>query len=86
MTGRTKLKQDSVPWREVFSDFEDEEIPAACLKAARVREDMAQQELGERSGVDQGHISAMENGKRTINLESAKKLAKALNTDYRVFL
>lgn len=86
ITGKTKLHHDSIPWREVFYDFEDKEIPAACLKAARMREEMTQKELSKRSGIDQGHISAMENGKRAIGVESAKKLAKVLNTDYRVLL
>ncbi len=86
ITGKTKLNHDSIPWREGFSDFEDKDIPAACLKAARMQEEVTQKELAKSSGIDQGHISAMENGKREIGVESAKKLAKALNTDYRVLL
>jgi len=34
----------------------------------------------------QRHISEMENGKRTIGKELAKRLGKALNADYKVFL
>jgi plasmid maintenance system antidote protein VapI len=39
------------------------------------------------SGIPQRHISEMENGKRQIGRERAKKLADALHVaDYRVFL
>ena len=38
------------------------------------------------TGIPQGHISEMENGKRPIGKEIAQKLGKALNVDYRVFL
>ena len=38
------------------------------------------------SAVTQRHISEMENGKRPIGKENAKRLAAALHTDYRVFL
>jgi len=37
-------------------------------------------------GVRPSHISEMENGKRTIGKEMAKRLAKALGTEYKVFL
>ncbi|WP_305047307.1 helix-turn-helix transcriptional regulator [Geobacter sp. OR-1] len=42
--------------------------------------------MAELTSIPQRHISEMENGKRPIGKETAKKLAKALNTDYRVFL
>ena len=37
-------------------------------------------------GVRSGHISEMEDGKRPVGKEMAKRLARALRTDYRVFL
>ena len=36
--------------------------------------------------IPQRHISEMENGKRTIGKEMAKRLSKVLHTDYKVFL
>jgi len=33
-----------------------------------------------------GHISQMENGKMEIGKERAKRLAKVLNVNYRIFL
>jgi len=38
------------------------------------------------TGIAQHHISEMENGKRPIGKETAKKLAAVLNGDYRIFL
>ena len=47
---------------------------------------MTQAQLSKMTGIPQRHISEMENGKRPIGKENAKKLAKALNCDYRRFL
>jgi plasmid maintenance system antidote protein VapI len=38
------------------------------------------------AGIPQRHISEMENGKQIIGKEMAKRLTKALNTDYQIFL
>lgn len=57
-----------------------------CLRGARVKEGMTQKQLADKVGIVQHHISEMENGKRPIGKETAKKLAAALNVDYRVFL
>ena len=50
------------------------------LRGARYREGLSQKELAKRSGVSQENISRMENGKRPIGVNVAKKLAKVLNT------
>jgi plasmid maintenance system antidote protein VapI len=42
--------------------------------------------LAELTGIPQRHISEMENGKRVIGKELAKRLGKALKADYKVFL
>lgn len=59
---------------------------AISLRGYRYREDLTQKQLADFSGIPQRHISEMENGKRPIGKERAKKLAKALNADYRLFL
>jgi len=56
------------------------------LRGIRYREDLTQDQLSAMTGIHRRHISEMENGKRTIGKESAKKLAKVLNSDYRMFL
>jgi plasmid maintenance system antidote protein VapI len=37
-------------------------------------------------GISQTHISEMEHGKRPIGKDMARRLAKVLRADYRVFL
>jgi transcriptional regulator with XRE-family HTH domain len=39
--------------------------------------------LSERTGIPQRHISMMENGKRPIGKEMAKRLGNALNIGYK---
>lgn len=68
------------------SHFPGESKPAVSLRGARGKEELTQRQLAEMTGIPQRHISEMENGKRPIGKEAAKKLAKALNVDYRVFL
>lgn len=60
--------------------------PGTMLKGARFKEDMTQAQLAEASGIPRRHISEMENGRRSIGKERAKRLAEALKVDYRVFL
>lgn len=78
--------QDAAPaWRSAFPDLQENE-PGTYLAGARHREGLTQRQLAEKSGIPQRHISEMENGKRPIGKENARKLAAALGTDYRVFL
>lgn len=75
------------PWREVLRELRPTEpIEAGILRGARSKEGVTQTRLSELTGIPQRHISEMEQGKRPIGKESAKKLATALKTDYRVFL
>ncbi len=76
----------SIPWREAFPEVDDAALPGISLRAARRREGISQERLSEISEIPQRHISEMENGKRPIGKETAKRLAKALNTSYKVFL
>jgi plasmid maintenance system antidote protein VapI len=56
------------------------------LRGIRYREDLTQNQLAAMTGIHRRHISEMENGKRPIGKENAKKLAKVLNCDYRMML
>lgn len=76
----------SVPWREAFPEVADEALPGLSLRSARRREKISQGRLSELTNIPQRHISEMENGKRPIGKDTAKRLAKALNTSYKVFL
>ena len=56
------------------------------LRGSRHKAEMTQQELAETLGINQHHISEMENGKRPIGKEMAKRLAQVFKIDYRIFL
>ena len=61
--------------------------PGKALRIYRENAGLTQTALGERmGGVPRQHISNMENGKRPIGKENAKRLAAALHVDYRAFL
>ncbi len=77
--------QDAIPWREVL-DVSKEDLPATMLRGARYREDMTQVQLAEATGIPRRHISDMENGRRPIGKQAARKFADVLRVDYRVFL
>ena len=67
---------------EVFPD----RSPGKMLVGARYREDLTQQQLADLTGIPRRHISEIENNRRTIGKERARRLAQALRVDYRVFL
>ncbi len=70
---------------EVFPEYVGREQEVA-LRAYRTREGLTQKELAAVTGIPQHHISEMENGKRSIGKERAKRLAEALHCDYRQLL
>jgi len=67
---------------EVFPDRES----FSALRAYRTREDLTQRELAEKVGIPQRHVSEMENRKRVIGKEMARRLAEILSVDYRALL
>jgi DNA-binding XRE family transcriptional regulator len=66
----------------VYPDFNG----SVALRGARKREALTQKELAHLVGISQVHIPEMENGKRPIGKDLAKRLAQALKVNYRVFL
>ena len=74
----------STPWREVAGRRGS--IPASILRGARSKAEITQTRLSELTGIPQRHISEIEQGKRPIGKETARKLAAALSVDYKVFL
>ncbi len=73
---------DTLPLDAVFPDLH----PGSAIKGLRYRENLTQAQLSRKLGVKRNHISEMENGKRPIGKEMARRLADALNTGYKVFL
>jgi DNA-binding XRE family transcriptional regulator len=87
--GRAKIqaRKKKTPWREIakkeIGRFSEAGV---MLRGCRYKKDITQLELSKAIGVNQHHISEMENGKRPIGKEMAKRLADFFETDYRVFL
>ena len=77
---------NAVPWRDAYPECTETQLSEKALAGARYREGMTQIQLAESTGIPQRHISEMENGKRPIGKEMAKRLGKALNISYKVFL
>lgn len=84
-----EVKEDDqqIPWRESVSDLLQKYTEAgAALKGVRAKEGLSQNELAEKLGIPQSHVSDMEHGRRTIGKNMAKRLAKVLNVGYKTFL
>ena len=68
-------------WEEVYPDFNG----SVALRGARNGRPYPK-DLAHLVGVSQTHISEMEHGKRPIGKDMARRLAKVLKVNYRVFL
>ena len=79
---RDEADDGSVSLEDVFPDLH----AGSAIRGLRHREEMTQTQLAEKIGFSSRHISEMENGRRRIDKETAKRLAEALNTTYKVFL
>ena len=77
---------DSVPWRDAYPELSEAQLIGKALSGARYREGLTQVQLAKLTGIPQRHISEMENGKRPIGKEMAKRLGKTLNIGYKTFL
>lgn len=55
------------------------------LADTRLGENITQQELAKLTGIPQRYISEMENGKRPISKDAAKKFAKILKVSFKIF-
>lgn len=79
--------EEATPWEELAEDrIKKYKKAGLVLRGARYRENMSQVELAKKCGVHQNEISKIENGKRTVGEKVAKRLAKALNFDYRLLI
>ncbi len=80
-------REASIPWRNLFkSEYEKHSKAGYTLKSYRSKHALTQKELAKLVKVNQHHISEMENGKRQIGKEIAKRFATLFKIDYRVFL
>ncbi|MCH9716540.1 MAG: helix-turn-helix transcriptional regulator [Gammaproteobacteria bacterium] len=76
-----------IPIDELFSDLKQNiSEPAVLLKGLRYREGLTQVKLAKKLNISQANLSAMENGRRTIGKELAKRIANIFDLDYRILL
>jgi DNA-binding Xre family transcriptional regulator len=59
---------------------------ARRLKVLRKDKKLTLRKLDEMTGIPYSHLSEIENAKRTIGVKYAKRLAKALDADYKYFI
>lgn len=86
---RYKVKPDDeyMSIEDIFGDLtKDIGEPAVLLKGLRCREGLSQIEFSKKIQISQTNLSAMENGRRTIGKELAKRIADIFGLDYRIFL
>lgn len=71
---------------ELAAEIRLRKTPGKLLRAYRERAGMTIVELAKAVGTKYPNISAIENDRRTLGLDMARKLGSALNCDYRKFL
>ena len=67
---------------EVFPDA----TPATALRGLRTKEGITQQQLADALGTTQSRVAQLESGARPISLAMAKRIGKAYNMPYKIFL
>ncbi len=78
---------DTISAEDLFQEIDQQYTKAgALLKGLRIRESLTQVQFAERINVTQTNLSSMENGKRAIGKDVAKRIAEQFSVDYRYFL
>lgn len=76
--------------REHVAPYKQESPPfmggRKSIKGLRYREGLSQIEFAKKLAISQTNLSAMENGKRIMGKELAKRVADLFGLDYRIFL
>jgi DNA-binding XRE family transcriptional regulator len=72
--------------KDFMDDLLGERTVGDAIRTYRDRENITQQELALKSGIKRQHISEIERGERSVGVATAKKLASALNCNYRSLL
>ncbi len=75
-------EDESLPLEEVFPDLHQ----GSAIRGLRLREGLTQEHLAHLLGIKRTNLSEMENGKRPIGKNMAKRLAQVLKTNYKIFL
>lgn len=82
-----KTSSDCESIDDVFGDLINQfGEPGVILRGLRTKEGLSQIKFAEAIGVTQQNLSAMENGRRGIGKELAKRIASKFNINYRLLL
>lgn len=82
-----KTEGNSISINTLFQGLEEKYTrPGAILQGSRHKMGWTQVTLAKKIGTTQADLSNMEHGRRPIGKEMAKRLAKVLDVDYRIFL
>lgn len=74
-------------WRKVLEkDLSQSSESAIALKGVRIRDGLSQKELAKLLDISQSLVAQIENGKREITKDVAKRLGEIFNVGYKVFL
>lgn len=80
-------RKNAVGLHEAFGDLLGKRPRGAInLKAARYKMNISQGDLAKKVGIAQTNISQYENGSRKITENTAKKFAKVLDVNFKIFL
>jgi DNA-binding XRE family transcriptional regulator len=63
-----------------------EATPGMMLRGLRGKKEMTQAAFAKRLGISQHHVSEMENNKRTIGIDMARRIAETFKVPYKMFL
>jgi len=86
-SAKVSVKEKNIHWREAFKEkIRKHSEGGLMLRGCRSKVNVTQKRLADALSISQHHISEMENGKRPIGKEMAKRFAEFFKTDYRVFL
>lgn len=82
-----RIDQETLSIEEAFSDLiEPNAEPGILLRGLRAREGLTQVQFAKAIKITQANLSAMENNKRPIGKDIAKRIAKKFKVNYRLFL
>ena len=85
LTGQNTTDDDD-EYEDAFeTDFWKGVTPSDLLVGMRLKHELTQEQLAEKSGIHQVVISAYETGRRKLSRRAAMKLAKAMDEDPEVF-
>ena len=85
LTGQDVADDDEEYENAFETDFWKEITPGDLLAGTRLKHELTQEQLAEKSGIHQVVISAYETGRRKLTRRAAIKLAQAMDEDPEVF-